>query len=117
MQLPDLFFDILGWVGSVLLVISILQTRIDHLRWLNVAACAVLIVYNVWLPSWPMVAMNTALVAINLFNLIRLRKTPAGLPNKQQNLLLPIRQDSGKHDRADETQLPDARTRPSAHRC
>jgi hypothetical protein len=40
-QLPDLFFDILGWAGSLLLVISILQTKIDRLRWLNFAACAV----------------------------------------------------------------------------
>lgn len=71
---PDLWFDILGWTGSLLLVISILQTRIDRLRWLNLAACAVLIVYNAWLVSWPMVAMNAALVAINLYNLVRLRK-------------------------------------------
>ncbi|WP_431075527.1 YgjV family protein [Microbacterium phyllosphaerae] len=77
----DLVFEILGWAGSLLLVISILQTRIVWLRVLNLAACVVLLVYNFWLPSWPMIAMNAALVAINVVNLVRLRS--ATVPNVQ----------------------------------
>jgi hypothetical protein len=71
--MQDLFCDIIGWAGSLLLIVSILQTRIERLRWLNLVACAVPIVYNVWLMSWPMIAMNSALIAINLYNLNRLR--------------------------------------------
>ena len=71
---PDTLFDVLGWGGSLLLVISLVQTRIDRLRWINLAACVLLIVYNLWLGSWPMVAMNTALVAINTYNLARLTR-------------------------------------------
>lgn len=78
---PVVLFEILGWAGSILLVFSILQTRIVRLRWINLSACVVLLVYNLWLPSWPMVAMNAALVTINVVNLVRLRRvgiTPRG---------------------------------------
>lgn len=71
--MTELFFTILGWAGSALLVLSLLQTRIERLRWLNLLACVALVVYNFWLGSWPMVAMNAALVVINFVNLLRLR--------------------------------------------
>jgi hypothetical protein len=117
-QLPDLFFDILGWAGSLLLVISILQTKIDRLRWLNFAACAVLIVYNIWLVSWPMVAMNTAMVAINLFTLIRLRRRPEGGPITQQpSTFLPALQHAGERHPVDETELAKSGRGPSTHRA
>ncbi len=58
--------EIIGWSGSALLVISLLQTRVMRLRVLNSAASAVLVGYNAALGVWPMVAMNVVLVAINL---------------------------------------------------
>jgi hypothetical protein len=76
MSTADVVFEALGWAGSLILIVSILQTRIDRLRWLNLVSCAVLVAYNLWLESWPMVVMNGALVAINLVNLVRLRRRP-----------------------------------------
>lgn len=58
--------EIIGWFGSVLLVVSLLQTRVMRLRVLNSAASAVLVGYNAALGVWPMVAMNAVLVCINL---------------------------------------------------
>ena len=58
--------EIIGWFGSALLVVSLLQTRVMRLRVLNSAASAVLVGYNAALEVWPMVAMNVVLVAINL---------------------------------------------------
>lgn len=58
--------EIIGWSGSALLVISLLQTRVMRLRVLNSAASTVLVGYNAALGVWPMVAMNVVLVAINL---------------------------------------------------
>lgn len=78
--MTDLLFTIVGWAGSALLVVSILQTRIERLRWLNLVACVILVVYNLWLASWPMVAMNAALVAINMVNLVRLKRTDRVAP-------------------------------------
>ncbi len=64
--------DALGWFGSALLVFSLLQARILRLRVLNTVACVILTVFNAILGVWPMVAMNVALAAINLFFITRL---------------------------------------------
>jgi hypothetical protein len=76
MRQDDLLFEVVGWAGSLLLIISIVQTRIERLRWLSLIACALLVAYNLWVPSLPMVGVNAALAVINLVNLIRLRGAP-----------------------------------------
>src|SRR5699024_1416449 len=58
-----------------LLVYSLLQSRVLRLRWLNLAACVLLVVFNAQLDVWPMVAMNLALCAINLWFIVRLSRT------------------------------------------
>lgn len=63
------WLDIIGWLGSALLVYSVMQTRVLPFRVLNLAACAVLTAFNAVLGIWPMVAMNLALSAINLWHL------------------------------------------------
>lgn len=59
--------EAVGWFGSALLVVSLLQTRVMRLRVLNTAASAVLVGYNAAIQVWPMVAMNVVLVLINLW--------------------------------------------------
>lgn len=58
--------DALGWFGSALLIYSLIQARILRLRILNTVACLILIVFNLMIGVWPMVAMNVVLAAINL---------------------------------------------------
>ena len=70
--LADHWLDILGWGGSALLVYSLLQANVLRLRVLNAIACVILIVFNAALAVWPMVGMNTVLVAINAFFIVRL---------------------------------------------
>lgn len=70
------WLDAIGWLGSGLLVYSVMQARVLRFRILNLAACAVLTGYNAALEIWPMVAMNIALFAINTWhvkNLVRTR--------------------------------------------
>lgn len=66
------WLEIVGWTGSVLVVASLLQTRLMRLRVLNAVACAVLVWYNAVIEVWPMVAMNIVLVAINLWGITRM---------------------------------------------
>lgn len=70
--LADQWLDLLGWAGSALLVISLLQARVLRFRVLNLVACVILIVFNAVLGIWPMVAMNIVLSAINLWFIARL---------------------------------------------
>lgn len=62
-----MLLEIVGWAGSVLLVVSVLQTRVMRFRVLNAGASAVLLGYNAAIEVWPMVGMNLVLVGINIW--------------------------------------------------
>lgn len=66
------WLDAMGWFGSALLIVSIMQARVLRFRVLNTAACLILTLFNALLGIWPMVAMNVALVAINTWFLVGL---------------------------------------------
>jgi hypothetical protein len=61
------WLDVLGWVGSALLIYSLMQARVLRFRLLNLVACVILVIFNAVLGIWPMVAMNVALAGINLW--------------------------------------------------
>jgi hypothetical protein len=67
--------DLIGWVGSALLVWSLLQGRLLRLRALNLAGCLVLICFNAALAVWPMVGLNVVLAVINIWYLWRMLAT------------------------------------------
>ena len=58
--------EVVGWVGSAILVVSLLQTRVMRFRVLNAVASAVLVGYNLAIGVWPMVGLNVVLVGINV---------------------------------------------------
>ena len=68
--LADNWLDLFGWAGSVLLVVSLLQTRVLRFRVLNLAACLSLVAFNALVGVWPMVGMNVATSAINLWFIV-----------------------------------------------
>jgi hypothetical protein len=61
------WLDALGWAGSALLIASLLQARVLRFRILNSVACVVLIIFNGLVGVWPMMALNVALLGINLW--------------------------------------------------
>lgn len=63
------WLDLVGWLGSALLVYSVMQARVLRFRVLNLAACVVLTGFNWALGIWPMVAMNIVLCLINLWHI------------------------------------------------
>ena len=66
------WLDLVGWLGSALLVYSVMQARVLRFRVLNLAACVVLTFFNAALGIWPMVAMNIALAVINIWFIVKL---------------------------------------------
>lgn len=69
------WLDVTGWVGSALLVWSLLQTRILRLRALNLVGCVILIVFNAMVQVWPMVGLNVVLAFINVYYLQKMLRT------------------------------------------
>ncbi|MBJ7358690.1 hypothetical protein [Nocardioides sp.] len=70
--LGEYWLDLFGWIGSALLIVSLLQTRVLRFRLLNLAASVILVVYNALLAVWPMVGMNAAVSAINVVFIARM---------------------------------------------
>jgi len=69
------WLDLIGWCGSALLIVSVMQARLLRFRVLNLFACIVLTGFNAALAIWPMVAMNVALSLINLWHIHKLVTT------------------------------------------
>ncbi|MFG2041390.1 hypothetical protein [Dactylosporangium sp. NPDC048998] len=68
--MTNVVLQTIGWIGSALLVVSLLQSRMLTLRFLNLIAAVVLVGYNAALLVWPMVAMNVAVAIIDIGHLI-----------------------------------------------
>ena len=68
-------YEIIGYTGSALVVISMLMTSIIRLRVINLIGSLIFTVYALLIRSYPTAAMNVFLVGINVWHLIRLRKT------------------------------------------
>jgi len=66
------WWEIVGWVGSVLVVVSLTQARVLRFRWLNLAGSVIATAYNAAFAIWPFVAMNGAIALINIYWLRRL---------------------------------------------
>ena len=74
MALPHLspaVLEAVGWLGSAILVVSLLQTQLLRLRVINLLGCLVLIAYNGLAHVWPMVGLNVVLAVINVVQLTR----------------------------------------------
>lgn len=70
--LENHWLDLFGWFGSALLIFSLLQTRVLRFRLLNLAASLSLVAFNALVGVWPMVGMNLATTAINLWFISRM---------------------------------------------
>ncbi|MCL2463631.1 MAG: hypothetical protein FWF28_00985 [Micrococcales bacterium] len=68
-------WQIIGWVGSALVVFSLTQARVLRFRWLNFAGAIVATVYNIVFAIWPFAAMNGAIAIIDAYWLWRLLHT------------------------------------------
>lgn len=70
--LAENWLDLFGWLGSALLIVSLLQSRILRFRILNLIASLALLLYNALFGVWPMVGMNVATTLINSFFIVKL---------------------------------------------
>lgn len=66
--------EIIGWVGSVLVVVSLMQARVLRFRWLNFAGSVIATAYNTIVGIWPFAAMNGVIAVIDAYWLWRLTR-------------------------------------------
>ena len=71
MQLSTIF-EIIGYVGSALVIISMLMTSVIKLRIINTVGSVIFCAYALCIHSYPTAAMQVCLIIINAVNLYKL---------------------------------------------
>lgn len=61
--------EIIGYVGSALLLFSMMMKNMSTLRWINVLGCLAFIVYGSILVAVPIIITNAAILIVNLYYL------------------------------------------------
>lgn len=69
-----MIIELIGYLGSVLIVVSMLMTSVVRLRIINTIGSSIFTAYALMIHSYPTAAMNGCLVLINLYNIFRLYK-------------------------------------------
>lgn len=64
--------EVIGWVGSGLIVFSLMQARVLRFRWMNMIGSLIATVYNAIIEVWPFAAMNAVIAVISAYWLRRL---------------------------------------------
>jgi hypothetical protein len=66
--------EIIGWVSSGLIVLSLAQARVLRFRWMNLVGAVLAVGYNTILGIWPFAAMNAIIAAIDTYWIARLQR-------------------------------------------
>lgn len=86
----DLVLEAIGWVGSLLIVWSLVVARVLRFRWMNFAGAVIATVYNAIIEVWPFAFMNLAIAIIDIYWLARLYREARHIGTYR---VLPVRRD------------------------
>lgn len=67
--------ELIGYLGSGLVLLSFLMTSVFKLRIINAAGGVICTIYSLIIQAYPTALMNACLVIINLYYLLKIRKT------------------------------------------
>ncbi|NKF51272.1 uroporphyrinogen decarboxylase [Shewanella sp. WXL01] len=64
--------ELLGYLASVMVAISLMMKDIIWLRWINFIGCALFTVYGYAIDAWPVAGMNAFVACINIYHLTKI---------------------------------------------
>lgn len=68
----QLFFEILGYAGSTVILISIMMSNVLKFRVINMLGATLFCVYGLLIGAYPVLAMNAVIVAIDIIYIFKL---------------------------------------------
>jgi hypothetical protein len=71
--------EIIGYVASILIVVSLAMTSVLRLRTLSLLGSVAYVVYGVLLGAWPIVIANAIIAVLNIWNIYRVLTSTQGL--------------------------------------
>ncbi len=59
------FIDIVGYLASLVLLISFTRKNVTQLRYINTVGCLLFVLYGLLLHAWPVMVTNVCIACIN----------------------------------------------------
>lgn len=67
----NIYLEIFGYIGTALVIISMMMKSINKLRAINIAGGTISMIYSAFVNAWPIVVMNVCLISINSYHLVK----------------------------------------------
>ena len=67
----DIYLEIFGYIGTALVIISMMMNSMLKLRIFNMCGALISMIYAVLRNTWPVAVLNFCLLAINLFQTVK----------------------------------------------
>ena len=67
----NVYLEIFGYIGTVLVILSMTMKSINKLRAVNIAGGTISTIYSAIISAWPIVIMNICLISINSYHLVK----------------------------------------------
>ena len=74
MPQTSFWIEMIGYLGSGLVLVSMLMTSVVRLRLINLVGCVIFSIYALIIRSYPTALMNICLTAVNIWQLLKLRR-------------------------------------------
>lgn len=71
-----LWLELYGYLGSVLIAVSLMMADIRKLRWINLVGAGTFASYGLLIGSWPVFILNGFIVLIDVVHLWQLHRRP-----------------------------------------
>ncbi len=68
--------EALGYAGTLVILVSLMMKSLVKFRWINAVGSLLLVAFAIATGSWPVVAMNLGIIAIDLYFIARLSSMP-----------------------------------------
>ncbi len=72
--------EVIGYLASVMVAISLMMKDIVKLRSLNFIGCALFSAYGVAIEAWPVAGMNAFIACINVYYLVKMYRAKTLTP-------------------------------------
>ena len=66
----NLYLEIFGYIGTLLIFISMTMSSLKRLRILNATGSVISMIYSLILPAYPIAFLNLGLILVNVYKLI-----------------------------------------------
>ena len=71
----NIYLECMGYLASVLCVISLVMSDVKKLRWINLIASAMFVVYSLVTKSYQVALTNAMIVVADVYYLIKIYRT------------------------------------------